>query len=284
MISKDRLEPGKEKPGNVVPLIRNQGGDHGSHWRAVCSNMEELEDYLKSTSKEQFVTKLTVGPYSDMGSKVLITHKGEVNSRVSTFTTLVEVEADQFTMATAYPVLWSKKKVDFKILKINEWPFQIEAILDGQLKEASLSFFPIDFFLKRSDYQNDEVNEISLGAFAYQLVLEPLMGKEITPDSGPYKGRSLSPEKAQMILPMSMFDQNSLSDDHRITGTVLDIQSTTSFGQPAHILTIEMQPLGELEVFCLESKMQGVPEVGQRIGAVVWLQGREPSEEYNVQG
>jgi hypothetical protein len=263
--------------GAKIPITRVEGIGHGSHWDTFHPNVESTLDYIMKRVTLENMTKFATPPFGDLGQTSVSGHKTDFHAKLSTLAIVAEVRGKK-SLATAYPILWSVNSVPLKLDRIQEWPIQIEAYLTGQVGDAHLSFFPVDFFFKRDYYMQNEISEISLGFFGYEQETNPFKGKSVQG-----QGRTHSMDNAEIIFPLWKSGEGSC-DDYRITGKVLNVQKFKIFDEPAYITTISCVPIKKLDVFCLQRNMDLPPRVGEMIGVAGWLQGRYTHEKWKVMG
>jgi len=266
------------KKKSKVPMLRVKGNSHGTHWESVHPNFDFIKTFLKGSLhpsiRDRCLIKLFRTDFADMGKTQIGVFKRIIHPRLCSIFVLATIKGVP-QVATGYPVLWSRTRVRFEPKEIQEWPIQIESDISGKIGDAGLSFFPVDFFMKKQEYLEGTINELSLGLFAYEQKTEPWAGQFVEGKDN----QKFSLEKAEIIFPLWKDGQHP--DDYRVIGKAIAVEQVKILNDISGVFTtISLKPIGELEIFCLTSKMDRVPNVGEMVGAVGWLQGRDSNIDW----
>jgi len=251
-----------------IPLERIDGNTHGTHLEAMYPDLEKILKFIQENLAIENIMVISEQPFADRGKTSIVGHKLDLNEYVSLIVVLAEINGN-YELATAYPVLFGETKADVKINKILEWPIQIEATIEGEIGEASLNFFPTDFFYLRDEYIQGKVNKVSLGFFAYNQSTNVFKDETMEID-----GKKIKLDEAEIILPL----KHGYLDDYIVSGKVEDVREVKILDEDAIITRIKCLPIGELEIFALKRNTDKVPDEGDIVYAVGWLQGRNAEE------
>ena len=271
---------------------------HGNHWEAITGSAEESVGTLlpatvakgKPTPKIQFLL-----PQEDGTKTEEIMIGMEYPETPLRYLAVIEsdsVKKSNF-VSTAYPYCFEGCSHRIKIEKLEpDADGGCEGIILGDFEgRASVAFFDPLFFLNQSNYKLGEEYTFSIAALAYMLrktdqntitITEgPLieMEKERLLEENPNADESgvtsveLSIEKSCWLMP------REIQDDFEYRGIVdsvqhFEIEGTNFYGIKSTLFVADESPF-EGVIYASEAILEGyIPQAGDSIEAVIWLQGR----------
>ncbi|HOY68137.1 MAG TPA: hypothetical protein PLP29_14735 [Candidatus Ozemobacteraceae bacterium] len=291
----------------VIDVAGEEKHGHGSHWsifsedsRAVVKRLPEIvrQAKLAVTHADNRSAKAYPMPATEPKSVLL-------SWPIPRFGLLVPIRVDDSTrtneVASLYP--WSSEGVQhtIRIEGIRLWNNRLEAQLDTVLLSSDrkegmpITFFDPLFCSNRVFYSKCDIYEFILTGFPYVLeiadpkpliITDPtqvrLMRQEMYPDD-PAQRESIEPvtvETGNMacFIQREDFDR----DDYEFQGPVKSVAElhTEILGQKAWRVRVTISRLGDEEIdidLCLTKRVLGegkLPEIGDSVRGVLWLQGR----------
>lgn len=241
-----------------VPTGRTErpSGDHGSHWGALTDDDEAIRGHVIECIEEG--DPIEGRPIEDADEVV-----GYRRAPGAVGTTVVTTDGN---VRTAYPTLEGVTQ-PLRLDEVRAWRNGVEAQLRGELGDAELGLFDVDYFA-REPYEPGEAYDVSLAALAYGL--NPAEDEVLTDESG----ERFSTAGVAAYVPMEDGDV----DDYLFQTTVTDVV-TLPFGD---VTVARMRvPLFRVDgvdvdvaLYAAERATDGwVPEVGDDVEGVCWLQG-----------
>lgn len=232
-------------------------GSHGSHWDTVVGGDLEIKQTVMRTIEEgEIVEAPSVEGREITGHR---TDDGPVTS--------VGVTANG-EMWTAYPV-GEGIVHEIDVNGMIPWVNGVEAQLRGELGPTEINFFPTNFFAEPNDVFGGR-RQVELAALAYDC--GPAATETIRDESG----EELSTEGMAGFFPFERGDV----DDYSFQTRVKDVEETSFGGNPVYRLLVPLfrtDEEGDVDIYLYASERvlgEYVPEVGDDIEGVLWLQGR----------
>lgn len=234
-----------------------KSGSHGSHWDTLVGGDDDIKRTVMRTVETGDVTE---APPVD-GRDIVGYRAGD--SSVGT----VAVTADG-EIWTAYPAaegVEHRMHVDGLI----PWRNGVEAQLRVQLDGAELNLFPTNFFAETDDAFGGE-RRVELAALAYDC--EPAEAETIRDDSG----EEFSTAGMAALLPFERGDV----DDYTFQTRVKEVERESFDGRTVYRLLVPLfrtEDGDDVNVYLYAAEHvlgEFVPEVGDDIAGVLWLQGR----------
>ena len=285
-----------------IPIKYVEGGAHGDHWDSVAENALKdpektlttmIEEGILDTQGTPIATYETGEGNFTRGATFHYRDKRDKNSPVESYFIAGKTgsgNADNI-FVSAFPVF--KRGAGCKIVrKVDEfqvWSNALEATATISLQKdgAELSFFVPDYCGIFNKIQQNAYYHIELGAFAYHI--RPFEGMNFDITGGPlYEEKKLQSPQNDDIEPVQITIGNDFcnisrrfngeQDDCEITGKICEITEFTFFGTPCLRLVIDFDERGgfmKLPIFVAKNNLEEdfVPEIGDVIECVCWLQG-----------
>jgi hypothetical protein len=253
-------------------VLKVDGGSHGEHWLTIHSNpqwiIENIDDIMSNVVRRIEVETPVDG---DAHQKVLgmVT---PINDELQVVNQLVIDDEEQGHLKTGYPMLLRGNLVDMTIKTMRVWKVRTEAYVNSLIGDHPLTFFAADLFVNRELYLNQEVTQVQLSGMAYKVDVAPEAAAKA--DFSRIKG-AVSTDDQSFYLKL----KSAHEDDYYVYGKLTNIKPCDSSGEEGFLLTVACGPLGELPIFCLRSNMDSYPQIGQPIGANLWMVGKCGQDE-----
>lgn len=241
----------------MIEIEYIDGGTHGSHWSSVIPDKNFFIDFLYSSHM-----KLVHAFMSDDARLCAYSRKLSKNL----FCTVIKRDSE---ILTAYPTLKTEKFIELEVEKILEWKGGFQAYIQGVSGDALITAFASDYFMRKKDYIDGEVNKASLSMIAYNQKIEPWKGKTAEID-----GKIMDIGDAEILVPLSKVHRYAHPDDYRVHGKILKIEKITILGKIFHLSRIQCYPVNEIDVLCLNENSNGTPEENKMLGVIGWMQMR----------
>lgn len=232
-------------------------GSHGSHWDTLVEGDQEIQQTVMETIQDG---ELVEAPSVD-GREITGHRAGDGPVRT------VGVTADG-QMGTAYPDADGVTH-EVEIDGLIPWSNGVEAQLRGQLGPAEINFFPTNFFAEADDAFGGE-RRVELAGLAYDC--GPADPETIRDDSG----EELSTEGMAAFFPFERGDV----DDYAFQTRVKEVEEVafgdrTVYRLLAPLFRTEDGDDIDISLYASEHILgEYVPEVGDDVTGVLWLQGR----------
>lgn len=232
-------------------------GSHGSHWDALVEGDHEIQQTVMETIQDG---ELVEAPSVD-GREITGHRAGDGAVRT------VGVTADG-QMWTAYPVvdgLTHEVEIDGLI----PWSNGVEAQLRGQLGPVEINFFPTNFFAEADGAFGGE-RRVELAGLAYDC--SPADPETVRDEPG----EELSTEGMAAFFPFERGDV----DDYAFQTRVKEVEEVafgdrTVYRLLASLFRTEDGDDVDISLYASEHVLgEYVPEVGDDVTGVLWLQGR----------
>jgi hypothetical protein len=240
------------------PTVRRiTGSKHGTHWRTVTQDLGAV------MPRVGLVMEARQGPFVHAKSPVwedyeeeLLGLEGKLGKGVSIVAILSK---DHHELATGYPFLYpGADPLVVELEGIDIWDLQAEAYAHLRIGEHRLTAFAADFFVHRPRYLENRIPGVHLGGLAYSARI--------------LDGDRAPPEGVHGTVFKRVTEGNE--DDYRVIGPLRRVEPSEGLDGPGFLMNIECAPAGSLPVFCLASRLHGLPEVGELADCIVWLQAR----------
>ena len=256
-----------KKNETMVKMERVKGESHGTHFEAI-GNLEKLQEYvLKNTGLEN-VVKFTEKPFANMGKQFIAAHLLELSDKLGILVITVMIK-DKPELATAYPIYWSDESKSMNINKIYEWPIRIEANIESDIGDTTVSYFAADFFINREKYLAGEISEARIWIIGYTARVNPYKGVKIKVDDvGSFK--ELSMENAEILLP---YRKSGVLDEYIISGRIERVDRIEALGTNLAIFELSNMPIGKIEVVIREERVKGPLKEGEIVEVAGWMEG-----------
>lgn len=255
-------DPGVDRgvgSGRVGADDDRKTGSHGSHWDAVTANNAEVRDAVVAAVQEG-ETREGVA----VNDRAVTAHVHPTTGPIRTVALSVDDE-----IVTAFPVA---DGVTHEVLleRVTEWANDVEAQVEFALEDNRMAAFDTGFFYRGWDwYDLDERIEMDLAALAYDL--GPVEDEAITDEDG----NEFDPSGVAAFM---QFDGGDV-DDYVFQTTVSGVERHEYLGRTVHRIRAPLfREDGrdvEVAIYAAEHMTGGyVPETGDDVEGVIWLQGR----------
>ncbi|WP_435335034.1 hypothetical protein [Haloarchaeobius sp. TZWWS8] len=250
---------GRGRSGVNAPKEGRKSGSHGSHWDTVVLGDDAIMQNIVAAVETgdpkpgRTVDGGTVSGYrtgdGPLGTVVIVGEPGDIWS--------------------GYPV-GAGIAHEVEIDELIPWANGAEAQLSGQLGEATISFFATNFWAQKDD-QFGGPRRVELAAFAYDL--GPAEDEVITDD----EGNEYSTAGMAGFAPFEGGDV----DDYVFQTTVETVTECEFDGGSVYRMRVPLfrgeEGSKEYQVMLYAAKPvcgEYVPEKGDDVAGVLWLQGR----------
>ena len=259
----------KKKDEKKVGFKSIQGESHGYHF--ITDDENVLKQFIVKGVNEGGPAVRVKREFAGMGTKEILGKMLNINKSLSLSVLLVKLDGE-WTLATAYPILWKTSKIKGKLKKIYEWDNEIEANAEIRVGDATFVFFATDYFLGKTDYLKGALNEFSLWLIGYRLWIHPFKGKKIKMNNRDSPFREVSMEEAEIFLPLP---ESPALDDYYVTGRVTEISEVNVLNEPAYLLKIHNSAIdNELSVVVSKKHAERKPSKNEMVGIAGWLEGK----------
>lgn len=251
---------GRDDDGRPGVRRREREGGHGDHWDALV----DLEDEagFQETIMAAVEGGTPVGGEPLDGREVTGLFSGPDPCQVCAVTVGPR-------LYTAYPALDGIEQ-ELTVEEVIEWHTRVEAQVDGALGPASAAAFDTRYFARR-DYDPGRTYAFSLAALAYTLV---------PADEGTVTGPAGEEWTVAGMAGFVPFERGDV-DDVVLRTTAREVETLAFDGRTVYRLTVPLFRRGErvagvdVALYASERALEGyVPEPGDDVGGVAWLQGR----------
>ena len=267
---KDRRKGGKA----AVKIERVKGEPHGTHFDAV-GDIETLQEYIMRRVSLENVVHMTQKPFAGRGKQFIAGHMVDLSEALSILVITVMLNKKP-ELATAYPIYWGGEGKSVRIEKIYEWPIQIEANVEVQVGDASVTYFAADFFMNR--YMAGEIREARIWILGYMAQVNPYEGAKIKlKEQGVAK--EIAMENAEVLLP---YEKSGVLDDYIVSGRVKGMERFEILGKSFLNLRLSNIPLGEVDVIIQEERVRGEVRKGDMVEVVGWIEGMDSGTRWRT--
>ena len=272
-------------------------GGHGNHWEAIEANYAEfIGEMLPKICQEGKLAGKNAFTHTmdDVENKVGVVFGLQYLESPISFMALVvsEIEPDSNLFWSGYPVCAEGSSCRLVIDEIRPWDNGIEGTLEAHVPDGGMVyFFDPYFFLNKDRYVVGEEVMVKLGGLAYMVQKSEQL--EISITEGPmleiHRQRLLDDDPSANVssitsVPISMdgaaiyFPRGEDQDDAEVRFKVTETARFTCEDRAFMRLSgiVMRSDSGDvcLNVYASEQILGGyVPQVGDNVEAVVWMQG-----------
>lgn len=288
--------------------MKNQ--THGDHWEALFSSEKELLKWLKEVRKSgDFVfgreTTYNNGEVDINRAKVFAIEKSEGPIALRGLV-YHDDESNRNTLVTAFPVgkpLESCAPVPLKHYCLYQWRDRLEANIDCTSQEEEswhVNFFSTDYLTQKHMIRLYDKAEYNLVGFALdcgfprpdqleikfegQKALDLLAKFKREPkylENGEVEPVVFSTKNMVSLLPTN----EDYPDIYEFWSPVSNVEEFTSFGVPMYRMKVTIFRHDEevnVTLYARQSFFDRMPEEGEPIKGVIWLQGEMHTDLYEL--